>query len=228
MRSETTWRWAGRARYDKPRVPASRVSPSGPPFRTDRRDLTEKAASEYAMNLLKYGVVSLFVGCATSLPEEPYLWRDDARPVGVHRADIARAEGRVIEYLVASGTLEPVEVSCGRSARAFQVVTIETPAVYEVRLVLRPGLCAQAPESATLPPVPPTIERSMASAVRKSDFRIIRVRRPGDDAVPMVFPSSELPPPGGTTTKDAARGVGEAVKDCALYYSTWRQWTTLW
>src|SRR5512146_1865295 len=111
-------------------------------------------------------MLSILLGCVPELPNEPYLWRDDASPVGVRRADVARAEGRVIEYLVASGTLEPEEKGCTGSAQAYQVITLETQTAFEVRLVRRPGLCRQAPEDTNLPPVPPTVEGPMTFAVR--------------------------------------------------------------
>ena len=136
------------------------------------------------MRLLEYGLLSLAIGCAT-IPQEPYLWRDDLRPVGVHRADVARAEGKVMEYLVATGTLGSPDESCTKSGRAFRVITIETPSAYEVRLGFRPGLCDQAPEDRTLPPVPPNVEGSMDFAVSKKDFRVIRWRWAGDPAVPL-------------------------------------------
>jgi hypothetical protein len=87
------------------------------------------------MRLPACGLLSLLVGCATT-PREPYLWRDDSLPVGVHRADVARAEGKVVEYLVASGTMRPEDVSCANSPRAFRVVTTETENAYEVRALL--------------------------------------------------------------------------------------------
>jgi hypothetical protein len=150
------------------------------------------------MRLLACGLLTLLIGCVTT-PREPYLWRDDIPPVGVHRADVARAEARVVEYLLASGTMGPEEVSCGNSPRAYRVVTTETENAYEVRVGYRPGLCNQAPEDPTLPPHEGIYEAPMEFAVSKKDFHIIRERLfRGDPYVPMKRappePDPVLPP----------------------------------
>ena len=85
-----------------------------------------------------------------------------------------------MEYLVAFGTLGSPDESCEKSGRAFHVITLETPPAYEVRLLFRPGLCDQAPEDRTLPPVPPQVEGSMDFAVSKKGFHLIRARWRGD------------------------------------------------
>ena len=127
-----------------------------------------------AVRLLRYGSLSLLLGCVPNLPREPYLWRDDAPLIGVHRADVARAEGRVIEYLVKSGTMGPEEVSCQDSPHAYAVVTAETETAFEVSVWSRAGLCYQAPEDTTVPPFLGVDDGPMEFAVSKKDFHIIR------------------------------------------------------
>jgi hypothetical protein len=152
----------------------------------------------FLMRLRACWLLTLVLGC-TTLPREPYLWRDDSQPVGVHRADVARAEGRVIEYLAARGILGPEEISCGRSPRAYNVLTTETETAFEVRVSYRPGLCYQAPEDTTLPPVSIFEHWPFEYAVSKKDFHIMRTRFPGDDHVEMVLKPTydsdeDLPP----------------------------------
>ena len=146
------------------------------------------------MRLLQYGALFFAVGCAT-IPREPYVWRDDKYPVGVHRADVARAEGRVIEYLVASGTLDKPGYGCQESTRAYEVATIETETAFQVRVIARPGLCKQAPEDTNLPSLPWGIyEGHLEFAVSKKDFHIIRERWGDEYSIEMPSAPSEPPP----------------------------------
>ena len=167
------------------------------------------------MRLTECAWLSLVLGCAT-MPREPYVWRDDVPLVGVHRADVARAEGKVIEHLLARGTLMPEEASCRSSARAYQVTTAETEAAYQVGLIARPGLCEQAPENTTLPPIPPTVEGPMMFAVSKKDFHLIRARLAGDPAVPKDFGPPESMPP----RSNADAGMTAQPAPSALVFTT--------
>ena len=142
------------------------------------------------MRLREYGVLILVFGCATT-PREPYVWREDKPPVGVHRADVARAEGRVMEYLASSGGLD---LPGCRGRRDYQVITVETETAYEVFLIPRPGLCDQAPEDTNVPAPWPWEGPPTEFAVSKKDFHIIRERWRGDDYIEMPSAPSEPPP----------------------------------
>ena len=148
------------------------------------------------MRLLEYGALMFAVGCAT-IPREPYVWRDDKPVIGVHRADVARAEGRVIEYLVSSGMLNHPEQGCEGSARACEVITVETETAYQVYLIPRPGLCDQAPEDTNLPAPWASEGPPIEFAVSKKDFHIMRERWWGNEYyIEMPSAPSEPPPKG--------------------------------
>ena len=68
-----------------------------------------------------------------------------------------------------------------------------SPRAYEVALIPRPGLCRQASEDTTLPPPPGIYGGPMEYAARKTDFRLIRERWPGDPAVPLPEVPSRAP-----------------------------------
>lgn len=141
------------------------------------------------MKDLRYVLMGVLVGCAAARPKEPYVWRDDDLPVGVHRADVARAEAVVLEFLESSGFFETIPHNdCLSSGRAWEVSTAETDLAFEVSLLMRTGLCSQAPEATTLPPMSLYQERPIMFAVRKSDFHLIRERLWGDEASPMSHP----------------------------------------
>jgi hypothetical protein len=173
---------------------------------------------EFAVRLLELGLLSLAIGCVT-VPREPYLWRDDITlPVGVHRADVARAEGKVMEYLAATGELESPD-ECMKSGRIYQVATVEAPLAYEVRVATRPGLCRQAPEDTTLPPIAPGEEAPREFAVSKKDFHIIRERiYRADDYVELELKSEKpkpAPPPSASVLAFTSSSLSTTAGACA-------------
>lgn len=131
--------------------------------------------------LVGFSGCALFAKLAPGTPSETYVWDDAAPLIKLPRADAAEAAGVVLAWARAHQWFQ--SDVCLESSRAWAVDVAEAKDVFQVYLSRRPGLCRVGPEETVLPPVLAGSEAAAVEfAVSKADLRIIRIRRPGDEA----------------------------------------------
>ena len=123
----------------------------------------------------------LLCTCVHLPPHDPFLWDEDAPVVKAQRVDVLEAEAVVIRYLRSLGWFSAPASTCDGSARAYELLTSETPEAYQVVIIENPNLCDVPPDVEVDPPGALRGEGPTEYAVSKKDLHIIRKRFRGDE-----------------------------------------------